>query len=298
MEKIEKAVLMMDYLNVSQKAGGEFSHKGDKALDLSGKDGGIDSLKAPFTGIVKRIYTNANAVWLESKDKVEYADGTIDYMTVLTMHDNDVSNLKVGDIVKQGKYYYDEGTRGYATGNHIHLSVGKGKFTGNGWYKNEYGSWCINNQIDVYKGLYLYDTTKVINSGGYNWVETNTLTVDVPDDTKETITYTVKSGDNLTKIAKMYNTTVDDIAKLNGIKNKNLIIVGQKLLIPVKAQYFKKYTGNSTSIVDALKSIGEGYSFEYRTRIATVNGISNYVGTGTQNQHLLKLLKEGKLLKP
>ena len=106
---MEKAVLILNTLNVSQKANSEFTHKGDKALDLSGKDRDIESLKAPFTGIIKRIYTNTNAVWLESVDKVKYADGTIDYMTVMTMHDNDVSNLKIGDIIKQGEIYY-EGT--------------------------------------------------------------------------------------------------------------------------------------------------------------------------------------------
>lgn len=43
--------------------------------------------------------------------------------------------------------------------------------------------------------------------------------------------YTVKKGDNLTKIAKQFNTTVDNLVKLNGIKNKNLINVGQVLKV-------------------------------------------------------------------
>lgn len=293
---MQKAVLMMNYLNVSQRGGGEFSHKGDYALDLAGKDRGIDSLKAPFTGIVKRIYPNVNAVWLESIDKVKYADGTVDYMTVLTMHDNDVSNLKVGDVVTQGTVYYDEGTRGYATGNHIHLAVGKGKFTGNGWYKNEYGSWCINNQIEVYKGLFLLDTTNIINSGGYNWVKTSTLTDGGTNPTPNT--YTVVKGDNLTNLAKKFNTTVDELVRINDIKNKNLIYVGQVLKLPNNLNYFKKYTGNSVSIVDALKSLGEQSSYDYRSKIANINGIKNYAGTGVQNDTLLNLLKQGKLLKP
>ena len=74
---MEKAVLLMNKLNVSQKADGEFSHKGDKGLDLSGKDSGIDNLKAPFTGIIRRIYSNTNAVWLESLNKVKYVVGNI-----------------------------------------------------------------------------------------------------------------------------------------------------------------------------------------------------------------------------
>ena len=45
------------------------------------------------------------------------------------------------------------------------------------------------------------------------------------------ITYTVKSGDNLTKIAKQFNTTVDSLVSKNGIKDKNKIYVGQVLKI-------------------------------------------------------------------
>lgn len=46
-----------------------------------------------------------------------------------------------------------------------------------------------------------------------------------------TRTYTVKSGDNLTKIAKQFNTTVDSLVSKNGIKDKNKIYVGQVLKI-------------------------------------------------------------------
>lgn len=42
-------------------------------------------------------------------------------------------------------------------------------------------------------------------------------------------TYTVKKGDTLSKIALMYHTTVDDLVKKNGIKDKNKIFVGQVL---------------------------------------------------------------------
>lgn len=41
--------------------------------------------------------------------------------------------------------------------------------------------------------------------------------------------YVVKKGDNLTKIAKQCGTTVDKLVKLNNIKNKNFIVVGQRL---------------------------------------------------------------------
>jgi LysM repeat protein len=44
-------------------------------------------------------------------------------------------------------------------------------------------------------------------------------------------TYKVVSGDNLTKIAKAHGTTVAALVKLNKIKDKNLIFVGQVLKV-------------------------------------------------------------------
>ncbi len=43
--------------------------------------------------------------------------------------------------------------------------------------------------------------------------------------------YTVKKGDNLTKIAKKYKTTVAQLVKWNGIKDANKIYAGQKLRV-------------------------------------------------------------------
>jgi murein DD-endopeptidase MepM/ murein hydrolase activator NlpD len=44
-------------------------------------------------------------------------------------------------------------------------------------------------------------------------------------------TYKVVKGDNLTKIAKAHGTTVAALVKLNGIKDKNLISIGQVLKV-------------------------------------------------------------------
>ena len=49
--------------------------------------------------------------------------------------------------------------------------------------------------------------------------------------TKKTVTYTVKRGDTLSGIAQRYKTTVAKLVKDNGIKNANLIYVGQKIKI-------------------------------------------------------------------
>lgn len=61
--------------------------------------------------------------------------------------------------------------------------------------------------------------------------------------------------------------------------------------------YYKKYTGKSVSIVDALSAIGVNSSYANRKKIAKANGIKLYVGSAKQNTKMLDLLKNGKLVK-
>ena len=63
-----------------------------------------------------------------------------------------------------------------------------------------------------------------------------------------------------------------------------------------KVSYYNKYTGKSTSIVDALKSLNVDSSFTHRKKIAKANGIKNYVGTPKQNLEMLNKLKKGVLI--
>ena len=44
--------------------------------------------------------------------------------------------------------------------------------------------------------------------------------------------YTIQKGDSLSKIAYLYDTTVEELCAINNIANKNLIVAGQKILIP------------------------------------------------------------------
>lgn len=55
-------------------------------------------------------------------------------------------------------------------------------------------------------------------------------------------TYTVVKGDTLSEIAQKYGTTVDTLAQLNGIKDPNLIVVGQVLKLPGSTTGFAPYT--------------------------------------------------------
>lgn len=166
---MEKPLYPSYYMRITQGYN-EGSHISSYAIDDAGKDTNISKLRAPFTGIIKKIYqADANEVWLESLEKVEYPDGTIDYMTILFAHDNDISNLFVGKKIKQGEEFYSEGTKGNATGNHCHIECGKGKFSGTGWYKNSRGYYSINNGKKPEECLWIDDKVIVINDNNYNF---------------------------------------------------------------------------------------------------------------------------------
>jgi GH25 family lysozyme M1 (1,4-beta-N-acetylmuramidase)/LysM repeat protein len=98
--------------------------------------------------------------------------------------------------------------------------------------------------------------------------------------TNTTTTYTVKSGDTLTSIAKKYNTTVAKLQSINNIKDINKISVGQILAVTssTTTSTTKTYTVKSG---DTLEAIAKKYNttvdvLAQKNRIANINKI--YVG--------------------
>ena len=59
--------------------------------------------------------------------------------------------------------------------------------------------------------------------------------------------YTVKSGDTLSKIASTYNTTVEQLSSLNGISNVDFITVGQVLELDSTASTTETTTSAATT---------------------------------------------------
>ena len=74
------------------------------------------------------------------------------------------------------------------------------------------------------------DRKKKLESEGYDYATVQSK-VNQLLGANVTKTYTVKSGDTLSEIAKKYNTTVQKLVKDNNINNDNLIYVGQKIVI-------------------------------------------------------------------
>ncbi len=165
---MEKILFPLKYMKQTQGVNGSFSHTNTLAIDY-GNSGVAEKLYAPFTGIVRKTYGDLNFIWLESVEPVLYADGTIDYAVVITAHDEDISNLYVGKVIKQGEYYSDQGSAGYSTGVHTHIEVSKGKFTGSGWYKNSEGMWLMNNAYHPANTFFLTDDINIVNDGNYDW---------------------------------------------------------------------------------------------------------------------------------
>ena len=63
--------------------------------------------------------------------------------------------------------------------------------------------------------------------------------------------YTIVRGDNLTKIAKKNNTTIEEILRFNPyIKNKNLIYAGKELILPENSKFVQKedYSPNNMNM--------------------------------------------------
>lgn len=104
-------------------------------------------------------------------------------------------------------------------------------------------------------------------------------TNDAQDSTNESffIKYTVKKGDNLYSIANKYNTTVDEIKKLNNLTS-NIIQINQILKIP------NNYITYVVKKGDTLYSIAK----KYNTTVANIKKLNNLSTTILQiNQELL-----------
>ena len=92
------------------------------------------------------------------------------------------------------------------------------------------------------------------------------------------IDYVVKSGDNLYSIAKKYNTTVDEIKKLNGLTS-GLLNIGMTLKIPIQIGNYINYTVKSG---DNLYSIAKKYNTTV-DEIKKLNGLtSNLLSIGME----------------
>ena len=150
-----------------------------------------------------------------------------------------------------------------------------------------------------YEGFQYSDMGEISGISGFTDLDTftdsiflsSTENISTPENTTNTIeTYTVKRGNTLSHIAREFDTTVNEIAGLNSIRNPNLIYVGQVLKIDT-TNNFATITSDvyeTNHIVytikrgDTLTAIAKKYNVTIES-IVNLNNIINpnliYAGT-------------------
>ncbi|OIK90050.1 peptidoglycan-binding protein [Oenococcus oeni] len=96
-------------------------------------------------------------------------------------------------------------------------------------------------------------------------------------------TYTVKSGDTLSKIAKNFNTSVDSLAQENKISNVNLIYTGDQLTVDgTEATQTSTSSQSSQAAVETTTpaTTSGGSSALLRREIESGNNYSTFTGNG------------------
>ena len=225
----QKLMFPMKTLSVSQGYGiavdgvsaNTFSHKATKCLDINGADTGKDYGYAPCDCKVVRIYngqtasSKCNFVFFESLAPVELRTKGLNYVTWIMAHsstaDLNTLGIHVGATFKQGEQCYREGMAGNATGNHIHICMGIGKFSGTGWHSTSAGTWEVNNSFFIHQECWIAPDTKIRNTGGYKW-ETLKETAAPAGDPKPkpapSTSTTFKKGDAVKLVAdKLYTSS-------------------------------------------------------------------------------------------
>ena len=120
---------------------------------------------------------------------------------------------------------------------------------------------------------YISKITKIIQQ--YNltsWDDRESA--DTVHETEGSDIYTVKTGDNLSKIAAKYGTTYQALAAINGLSNPNLIHPGQILKISGSYSSTEEYITYTIQPGDTLSGIGAKYKVAWK-KIAALNSIKS-----------------------
>lgn len=94
--------------------------------------------------------------------------------------------------------------------------------------------------------------------------------------------YTVKKGDTLSAIAAKHGTTYQKIAAYNGIKNPNVIRVGQKIKIPTATAPESFAKGDKAKVLNAFTYDGRSFKTYYDVYdVIEVSGDRVVIGVGS-----------------
>ena len=94
----------------------------------------------------------------------------------------------------------------------------------------------VNAKIDM---EIFTKTSKNVNMNIIDNIQVSEVQNEDEEDYNSLILYIARPGDTLWEIAKKFNSTVDELSRMNGIEDSNNIAIGQKIYIP-KFNYIKK----------------------------------------------------------
>jgi murein DD-endopeptidase MepM/ murein hydrolase activator NlpD len=203
-------------------------------------------IEAPYDGVITEAKKSTaagggfgNYVMMTHKINGEQ------YTTLYAHMLDDSIKVKIGQKVEAGTPLGKMGSTGMSTGKHLHWELHKGK-------KYEWSATGLNfiEPIAFFDALIKFEAingtakteTPVDAPAAPAPVHGATSApkpAPAPAPVKPSVapvapsatTYKVLRGDTLTRIAAQYNTTVAKLVEINGIKNANLINVGQVLKI-------------------------------------------------------------------
>lgn len=161
-------------MRITQGSNDGYSHRGIMANDVAGVEAGVRyPYYAPCTLKCLQVFPQWGQSMWQSVNKVRFANGNIDYATIMIAHD-DSQDCYVGQVIEQGVQLGNMGTKGNATGVHCHIEVEQGNDTT--WFKNQFGNYQFNNEVDL-DDCYFVDNTNIIDGHGGNWKTTDQVPV-------------------------------------------------------------------------------------------------------------------------
>ena len=200
------------------------------ATDWGGSAG--DPIFATMSGqVVKSQYDSSRGNYVIVKHTFDQYYSTYQH--------NSSNLVNVGDQVSQGQRIANMGTTGDSTGVHLHFAIST----------TPYGSYADDGQVGIFIDPEIYLQSEIIvGGGGEDARPSGGLDNDAAPQTYTTeegvkmVLYTVKNGDTLGAIAKRHGVDIGRIKRMQpvAITNKNLIMTGDILTIPLSTEQMKQ----------------------------------------------------------
>ena len=256
-----------------------------QATDIIGQNNELDYVIAHSDGLITffqdglgNLKGSIGNLSYGNSIKIDHQNG---YHTLYAHMRNGLS-VRNNQYVKKGQVIGYISDSGNAYGKHLHFEVWKGNqrinpleylnkdLPGNEPPKQEIPEQSI--PITEYK---IGDTVEI--NGVY-----------VSSSSKEKLRPLINKGKITRIVENANNPYLLENGKIGWVNNETIINKNID-------RYLSNKTYQGLSLVDALKQIKIDSSFDYRSKLADLNNISNYQGTEEQNITMLNLLKQGLL---